>query len=373
MEIIPLQPGDVGAFIRFPWRVYEGDHLWVPPLIRERKAFLDPDRNPFFQHARVQLFLAREANRPVARLAAVVNDAHDRYHGERAGFFGLFECLPEASAAANALLGAAEAWVRERGATFLRGPVNLSTNELECGLLVEGFGAAPVFGSVYNPAYYAELVEGTGLTKCKDLLAFYRYYHPPLPLRVLRALEAADRLSSRPHLSIRPIDTRKLEAEAVRIASIYNEAWSDNWGFVPISEAEARHLARQLEAAMLPELSLIAEADGEAIACFVSIPDLNQVIRPLNGRLTPWGLLSSTVRRRRIDTVRVALLGVKKRYRGLGIDLKLLMEIWKLRAPHRLHWELAWVLEDNYAMIRILQEIGAVAYKRYRLYQKTFA
>ena len=155
MEIIPLQSGDVAEFIRFSWRVYEGDHLWVPPLIRERKAFLDPDRNPFFQHARVQLFLAREGHRTVARLAAVVNDAHDRFHGEKAGFFGLFECLPGAQAAAMALLGAAEAWVRDRDATFLRGPVNLSTNELECGLLVEGFGSAPVFGSSYNPPYYA--------------------------------------------------------------------------------------------------------------------------------------------------------------------------------------------------------------------------
>jgi len=372
MEIIPLQPGEVTDFIRFSWRVYDGDHLWVPPLIRERKAFLDPDRNPFFQHARAQLFLAREAHRTVARLAAVINDAHDRFHGERAGFFGLFECLPDAPAAAIALLGAAGAWVRERGATFLRGPVNLSTNELECGLLVEGFGAAPVFGSSYNPPYYAQFMEAAGLTKCKDLLAFYRYYHPPLPPRVLRALEAAGKLKSRPPVSIRPINMRELETEAVRIASIYNEAWSDNWGFVPITEAEARYLAQQLKAAVLPELSLLAEVNDQAIACFVSIPDLNQAIRPLNGRLTPWGLLYVGARRRRIDTVRVALLGVRKQYRGLGIDLRLLMEIWKQRPRQRIHWELGWVLEDNYSMIRILQEIGAVAYKRYRLYQKTF-
>lgn len=373
MDIVALQPGDTGEFIRFPWKVYAGDHLWVPPLIRERQAFLDTRRNPFFEHAQAQLFLARDGRRTVGRLAAVINEAHDRFHGEHAGFFGLFECLPDAEAAAVALLRAAEAWTREHGATFLRGPVNLSTNELECGLLVEGFGTAPVFGSSYNPPYYAALAEAAGFTKCKDLLAFYRYYYPPLPPRVLRALDAAAKLRSRPLVSIRPIDMRQIEAEALRIASIYNDAWSDNWGFVPITDAEARYLARQLEDAILPEVSFLAEVDRQAVACFVSIPDLNQVIRPLNGRLTPWGLLRARTRRRRVDTVRVALLGVKKGYRGLGLDVRLLMEIWKQRPRRGLHWELAWILEDNYAMIRILQEIGAVAYKRYRLYQKTFA
>jgi len=190
---------------------------------------------------------------------------------------------------------------------------------------------------------------------------------------VLRAIEASSRLRSRPPVSIRSINMRELEAEALRIVSIYNEAWTDNWGFVPVTEAEARHLAHQLEDAILPDLSLVAEVDGQAVACFVSIPDLNQVIRPLNGRLTPWGLVYAGVRRRRIDTVRVAMLGVKRAYRGQAIDLRLLMEIWKQRARQRLHWELAWVLEDNYPMIRVLQAIGAVAYKRYRLYQKTFA
>jgi len=373
MEIIPLPPGDTADFIRFAWRVYAGDHLWVPPLIRERVAFLDQARNPFYQHARAQLFLAREGRRTVARLATVINEGHDRFHAERAGFFGLFECLPGAEGPATALLGTAEAWVRDRGASFLRGPVNLSMNELDCGLLVEGFGAPPVFGSAYNPAYYAGVLEAAGLEKCKDLLAFYRHSHPPPPARVVKALEAGTRLKARPPVVVRPIDVADLETEALRIASIYNDAWSDNWGFVPITEAEARYLARQLGAAILPELSLLAEADGQPVACFVAIPDLNQVLRKLDGRLTPWGLLRLAVQRRRIDTIRVALLGVKKAYRGFGIDLSLLMEIWKRRPKHGLHWELAWILEDNHLMIRTLQHVGAVTYKRYRLYQKTFA
>jgi len=372
MEIVRLEPGDTGDFIRFPWRVYAGDHLWAPPLIRERRAFLDPDQNPFYQHATVQLFLAREGGRPVARLGGVINTAHDRFHGEQAGFFGLLECLPYAEAAGVALLGAAEAWVRERGATFIRGPVNFSMNELDCGLLVEGFGSAPVFGSSYNPGYYASLLEAAGFARCKDLLAFYRHRYPPPPPRVVRAVEAGARLKSRPSVTVRPIEMRNLEADALRIASIYNEAWSDNWGFVPITEAETRYLARDLKEIVLPELSFVAETDGQPIACFVSIPDFNQVLRRLCGRLTLWPLARIALHRRRIDTIKVALLGVKKAYRGLAIDMSLLMEIWKRLPSQAIHWEMGWVLEDNYSMIQIMQQIGAVPYKRYRLYQKTF-
>ena len=142
---------------------------------------------------------------------------------------------------------------------------------------------------------------------------------------------------------------------------------------MPVTEAEARHLARNLQRALLPELSFLAETDGQPIACAVCVPDLNQILRKLDGRMTPWGVLRLAVQRRRIDTIRVAFLGVKKEYRGFGIDLSLLMEIWKRRPKHGVHWELAWILEDNYLMIRSLQRTGAVAYKRYRLYQKTFA
>ena len=141
-SVVPVAPHAMKTFIKLPWRVYRGDHLWVPPLLLERKAFLNPRKNPFFQHAQVQLFLAQQGKETVGRIAAVINEAHDSFHHERAGFFGLFECLPEAPSAATALLQAAETWVRERGATFLRGPVNLSMNELDCGLLVEGFGAS---------------------------------------------------------------------------------------------------------------------------------------------------------------------------------------------------------------------------------------
>lgn len=371
MTIVTLQPHDTAAFIKLPWHLYKRDHHWVPPLIAERKAFLNPRKNPFFQHAQVQLFLAQEHGKTVGRIAAVINAAHDRFHNERAGFFGLFECAHDGAAAAAALLAAAEAWVRERGATFLRGPVNLSTNELDCGLLVSGFGAAPVFQSAYNPPYYANFIEACGYAKCKDLLAFYRNYYPVPTGRVVQVVQ---RLQERRKLTVRTIDMRHFDEEVLRITDIYNDAWSDNWGFVPITAAEAHHMAAALKLAIIPALTFFVEREGEAVGCFVTLPDLNQIFRHMHGRLTPWGLLRFFYQRHRTDTVRVTLMGVRKRYRRLGIDALMYVESWK-QAPRVgvVHSELAWLLEDNALMIRGMEELGAIPYKRYRLYQKDFA
>jgi GNAT superfamily N-acetyltransferase len=369
IDIVPLQPREVSAFLKFPWQVYAGDPHWVPPLLVERKAFLNTRKNPFFQHAVVQLFLARQQRQIVGRIAAVINDAHNQYHHEQAGFFGLFECRHDAEAA-TALLQAAASWVRERGATFLRGPVNLSTNELDCGILVEGFDSPPVFQSAYNPPYYASLIEAAGFAPCKDLLAFFRPYDPPPPPRLQQAMA---RLQERRNITIRTINMQDLRAEVRRITAVYNDAWSDNWGFVPITEAESLHMASELKLAILPELTLVAERDGEPIGCFVALPDLNQIFRHMHGRLTPWGLLRFLYQRRRIPIVRVAMLGVKKRYRRLGIDLLLLAEAWK-QAPKRgvQGGELGWVLADNRLMVQALEELGSRPYKRYRLYQQDF-
>jgi GNAT superfamily N-acetyltransferase len=368
ITVVPLSLRDTKVFIAFPQSVYQNDPCWIPPLRLERKAFLNPRKNPFFQEADVQLFLALQGRQPVGRIAAVINHLHDRQHRERAGFFGLFECLPQAEAAAAALFNAATDWVRERGATFIRGPLNLSTNELACGLLVEGFDIPPVFDSAYNPPYYADYIESNEFTACKDLLAFIKHYDPPLPERVTQAIT---RLRARRTVTVRPINMRDFNAEVARITAIYNEAWSDNWGFVPITKAGAQHLAKNLKLAVIPELALIAEVNGEPVGCFVAIPDMNQALQHLHGRLTPWGLLRFFYHRRRIDTLRVAMIGVNKRYRRLGIDILLLAHVWEQIPPLGfIHGELAWVLEDNELMTRAIAEVDAKPYKRYRLYQK---
>lgn len=369
MDIIALPAGDTRAFLTFPWHIYGGDPRWIPPVLFERKAFLNPRKNPFFHHAQVQLFLAKRQGKPLGRVAAVLNQAHDNYYHERAGFFGLFECVNDTEVAA-ALLEEAATWVRERGATFLRGPVSLSTNELDCGLLVEDFDTPPVFQSSYNPPYYASLIEACGLAKCKDLLAFMRHTEHPIPPRLA---QVAERVRARGKVTVRPINMRDFRAEVLRITEIYNDAWSENWGFVPITEAEAQHMATELRLAVTPDLTLLAEFNGEPVGCFVAIPDLNPALRHLNGRLTPWGLARFFYHRRHIDTARVAMMGVRKHYRRLGINVLLCVEVLQ-KAPQRgiLHGELAWILEDNGPMLQALEEIEAYAYKRYRLYQKDF-
>ncbi len=367
VTVAPLASRQTRAFIAFPWQVYIHDHLWVPPLLMERKAFLDPRHNPFFQHAQVQLFMAYRAGQPVGRIAAVLNALHDQFHNERAGFFGLFECLPDAQAA-TALLAAAAAWVRERGATFLRGPVNLSTNELDCGLLVEGFGCTPIFHASYNPPYYMSLLEDNGFRKCKDLLAFYRHYYPLPGSRVQQALA---RRQTRSTVTLRGVNMRDFASDIARITAIYNEALSTNWGFVPITDAEALHMAKALRPAVIPELTLLAEIDGEPVGCMVALPDLNQELRRMNGRLSPWGIWRLLTCHRRTDTIRIALTGVKQRYRRLGIDLLLYAEIWEQAAKRGiLHGEAGWILEENTLIIRAMEALGCVPYKRFRLYQK---
>jgi GNAT superfamily N-acetyltransferase len=367
LSIVPLQPHAVKAFITFPWRVYAGDACWIPPLIMERKKFLNPRKNPFFQHAEVQLFLAQQGQDIVGRIAAVVNHAHNHYHHERAGFFGLFECLSQEKIA-TALLDEAAAWVHKRGATFLRGPINLSTNELDCGLLVEGFDSPPVFQSSYNPPYYATYIETNGFTPCKDLLAFIRSMHPPLPTSLQETMK---RLQARRKVTIRQINMRDFVTDVMRITAVYNDAWSENWGFVPITEAEAQHMAKELKLAVIPNLTLLAEMNDEPIGCLVAIPDLNQVLRHLHGHLRPWGLLRLLYSRHRITTVRVAMMGIKKRYRRLGIDLLLLAHAWEQGLKRGVsRGEMAWILEDNRLMRQALEAIGAHPYKRYRVYQK---
>lgn len=369
LRIRPVDsPRDLARFVDLPWRLYRDDRAWVPPLKRDVKALLDRAHNPFFEHGAAQPFVAERDGRAVGRIAAIVNAAHNDFHGDRVGFFGLFEC-EEDREAAGALFGAAEAWVAERGMDVLRGPMSLSTND-ECGSLVEGFETPPTVLMPHNAPHHAALYEGAGFAKAMDLLA-YDVAGVEAPERIVRAVDA---VRARAGAVIRTIDMKRFAQEVDRIRAIYNSVWDANWGFVPMTRAEMDYTAGQLRPVVDPELVLFAEIDGRSIAFALALPDLNEALRYANGRLFPFGALAIWWHARRIRRVRVITLGIEREHRASGIDAVLYFELFA-RAKRRGYsgGECSWVLEDNAAMRRPIERLGGRVYKRYRVYDRAVA
>ena len=357
---------DLRGFVELPYRLYREDPLWVPPLRSDVRRRLSP-RHPFFERARMALFCARSGPRLSGRIAAIVNEAHNEVHAERCGFFGFFE-TEEEPAVARALLDAAERWCAAQGATILRGPVSPSTND-ECGLLVEGFHLPPVFMMPYNPPWYAERFESFGLHRAMDLLAYELVYGDHMPFARLRRIR--DRLASREGLRIRPVRLEKFDEEMQAIRAIYNRAWEKNWGFVPLSEREFRHVARQMRPILKPELTLIAEVRGAPAGFSLTLPDVNRALKHAGGRLFPLGLLKLLFHLRRIDSARVITLGILPEHRHLGLEALLYLET--IETGPRVGFprgELSWILETNEPMIRGIETLGGKLIKRYRIYEK---
>ena len=354
---------DRHAFIELPYRLYRHEPLWVPPLRRDVAEMLDPRRHPFHRHSEVELFLAESGGRVAGRIAAIHNRRHVEFHGERAGFFGFFELERDPEIAA-ALVEAASAWVRERGLELLRGPASFSTNE-EAGLLVDGFDRPPVLMMPWNPAWYADLLEGVGFRKVKDLLAYWRG-HARVPDRLVRA---AEMLGRRHKVRIRPMNRRRFWDEVASIRRIYNAAWERNWGFVPMTDEEFTHLAKQMKPVVDPDLVAFAEVDGELAGFALGIPDLNQALRHANGRLFPIGWLKILLHSRGIDTFRVLTLGVLEPYRRTGAAEMMYLYLLRTGPPKGLtKGEFSWILEDNVLMRTAMEKFDAHVYKTYRLY-----
>ena len=359
---------DLNRFIRFPWRIYANDPVWVPPLLSDLKTVLDRRRHPFHQHADVEYFLARRGDEVVGRIAAIVNHRHNEFHGEKTGFFGFFECIDDGDVA-RALLETAEAWLRERGMERVYGPESFSTNEESgLGLLVDGFDKPPVIMTAHTPPYYPKLVEGAGYVKAKDLLAYWLDDQRP-PERLVRGVE---RLQQAERVKLRTLNLKDFAGEVGRIKEIYNSAWERNWGFVPMTDAEFDHLARQLRPVVNPRLCAIAEVDGEPVGFALALPDFNQALKHVNGRLFPFGIFKLLWYRRKIDTLRVLTLGLKPGYRQKGIDAMLYLHIFRegVAAGFK-QAECSWILEDNWDMRRGLERMGARVYKTYRIYEKS--
>jgi GNAT superfamily N-acetyltransferase len=363
---------ELDAFIKLPWRLYAGNSNWVPPLLRIQHELFSPRQNPFFQHAEVQLFLARRGERVVGRISAHVDAEHNRYHNERTGSFGFFECEND-PAAAGALLQTAEGWLRQRGMDRARGPLNFSANN-EIGFLVEGFDSPPMVLMPYTHPYYLNLVEACGYEKVRDLYA-WRWDAQPVPEG--SPAKMAQELRSRPEVTIRRANMRDFKAEVRTILDLYNDSFAENWGFVPATEAEASQMAADLRLIADPDIVPFVEVDGVPAGVALAVPNLNEAIRDLNGRLFPFGFIKLLWRLkvRRVRTGRLVILGIKKEFRSrkyAGLAYLLCDEIYRAAIDRGYEWaEFSWTLEDNNLINNLIEKVGAQHYKTYRLYEKT--
>ncbi len=363
---------DLDAFIRYQLELYAGDPYFVPPIVAERRDFLDREKNPFFSHAEVELSVARRNGQIVGRIAAIDDALWNQFHNAETGFFGLFDA-PDDPAVAAALLDRAAEFARSRGMKSLTGPVNISTNH-ECGVLVEGFDFPPAMMMPYNFRYYGALLERWGLRKMKDLYAYDLSTALAPPEKVVRV---AERLREQQGVRVRPIDLRQLPEEIRRLKSIYNAMMDPAWLFLPLNEEEFDGIVARLRplVRVRPELCLIAEVRGEPVAFSITLPDANRAIQAAGGYLTHWGLPVGLARMawaaRKIERLRVLLFGIKPGFRRRGLDALLYLET--LRTARRLGYdgaELGWVTEDNELMVRAIESMGARRYKTYRIYER---
>src|SRR4030095_14155084 len=357
-------------FLNLPYRLYRDDPHWIPPLKMERAELLNTKKKPYYLHAEVKLFLARRGSRTVGRISAQVDREYEKFHGERLGQFGFFECENDPEAA-RALLEAAQAFHRERGAVKSQGPFSFSINE-ESGLMIEGFEAPLMTLMPYNPRFYAGLIEGAGFRKLKDLFA-WRYSIGEVPKD---AAEVAELVAKTPGLVIRKIYPKNLKEDLKKVMEIFNSAWSENWGFVPLTPEEVAKVGKDLKPILVPETALLAELDGQPAAMCIGIPNIYEIIHDLKGRLSPFGLFNLLYRLKRhtYKSGRLMLLGDKKEHRNTilgGLSILLYAEINKASTAMNAEWgELSWTLEDNKKINSGIEFMGGKRYKIYRVYEK---
>ncbi len=358
-------------FITFPFVLYRGDPCWVPPLIEERRDFLDPRKNPFFEHARHQLFLARRGGELVGTVGVAIDEHYNAVHDEHVGAFGFFEAIDDQEVAA-ALLGAAAEWARGQGMTVLRGPLNFSTNH-EAGLLIDGFNEPPMVMMTYNRHYYQRLIEGCGYAKAIDLYAYVGDLDERWTNAPPKVFRAAEKAAQRDGIRVRKADIRRFHEEVQLVKEVINRTWEQQWGGVPLTEHEADHLAKSLKPVIDPDLIFIAEAaDGTPIGISLTLPDLHQALQwSGGGRMFPFGLLKFLWHKRRVNQIRMIGIGVVEGYRGRGIDALFYVETARAaRAKGYKRIEGSWILETNTMMNRIIERLGGRRYKTYRVYER---
>jgi len=369
ISIVPVKtPKELKAFIDFPFKLYKHNRYWVPPLKGEVHKLFDRTKNPFWDHAERELFLAYRDKRLVGRIAAIVDDNYINFWNEQTGYFGFFECDDDEDAAC-ALMTSARDYLKEKGISQCIGPMNPSTND-ECGFLLEGYYSPPFIMMTYNFEYYHRLMEHAGLVKVKDLYAYY-IEAADAPFEYLERI--CQIVYRRVHdLKVRPINLDDFTNEVKRIKEIYNDAWSRNWGFVPMTDAEMNALAKNLKPLIVPELVIIIEIDNVPAAISITVPNYSMVLQKLNGRLGPIEMLKFLYYKNKITEGRLMIMGVRKQFRKMGLESMLFLE--SFRAGEQLGYtggELSWILEDNHETNNAIRKMGGKLYKKYRIYGAT--
>jgi hypothetical protein len=356
-------------FLRLPEQFYHDQPAWVPPLFMDVRKQLDPERGDFFKHSAGEFFLAWRDGRPVGRIAALHNTRHLAAHADGAGFFGFFECEND-PVTAQALLTAAESWLRARKLTVMRGPANFSVQD-EAGVLLDGFEHAPMSGMGYTPPYYRGLLEAAGYAKAKDLHVYRMKAENWQAAQFDRMCALADRVAA--GVSLRPLNMRDLPGEAARMELIFAEAWRENWGAQPISQAEFLKYSRDYRLFINPELILFAERDGEPLGMMVAIPNMNEIVQRIGGRLWPWGWWRLLTQRKQVTSMRLFLLGVRTQARRLGLPILFIRRYHELlrNDPYLREMEFSWILEDNHETIALIERVGGYRAQTLRLYEKS--
>lgn len=365
VRAVPPRGREFSPFLELPYRLHKSLPNWVPPLRDDVKLMFDHKKNPFFEHAEVEQWVAEKNGQVVGRIAAITNRAHNEFHKDKVGFWGFWESENE-PVTAKALFDTAESWLAKRGMDTMRGPVNFSTND-DCGLLVKGFDRPPYLLMPHNPPYYEALVEGAGFAKAKDLLAYL--HTPPVTNEFMN--RAADRVIRRTGVTTRPFDLKHFEREVNLVRDIYNSAWDKNWGFIPMTDHEITHMAKQLKPVVVPEIIRFAEIDGKPVAFGLALPNVNLILAKLGGNLSLPGIVQLLLGAKKLKQVRLLTLGVLEGHRGLGIDQVIYRD--SIAAAMRMGItaaEYSWMLEDNPAILRPIERMGAVLYKTYRIYDR---
>jgi len=352
---------DLLKFIKLPWKLYQDDPYWVPPLIMDRKKLLDKKHNPFFKHAEMELFLAYKNGELVGRIAGICNENHNNFHKDKMGFFGFYESIND-KVVMQALFDKVISWLKDHDKNGMYGPMNPSTND-EIGLLIKGFDSPPYIMMCHNPPYYQNLFEEYGLKKAKDLYAWHiDAVKRDVPERMVRI---AQQTAAKYNITLRNLNIKNLKSEVHLLREVFNDAWSNNWGFVPLTDEELEHAADELKQIADEEFLLIAEKNGKAVGFSITLPR--------NGRLLPFGLVKLMLGLKKIRTMRLPLLGIIKEYQHIGLGALFYMETLN-RAKKRgvTAGEMSWVLEDNVPMNKAIENLGAEIYKTYRIYELNF-